>query len=88
MRAVGADKLAITLSRSLSRSSTSGVDIGVTLDATELSGHVATIVNDALDKWDAALDPIRPWLSPGTLLRDKLSAELATGIGKLIRTRR
>ncbi|MEO7689186.1 MAG: hypothetical protein ABIS51_07865 [Sphingomonas sp.] len=83
MRAVGPDKVAITLSRSLSRSSTSGVDLGVTLDATELSGHVATIVNDALDKWDAALDPIRPWLSPGTLLRDKLSAVLATGIGNL-----
>jgi hypothetical protein len=84
MRAAGPDKLAITLSRSLSRSSTSGVDLGVTLDATELSGHVATIVNDALDTWDAALDPIRPWLSPGTLLRDKLSAELAAGVGKLI----
>jgi len=84
MRAVGPDKLAITLSRSLSRSSTSGVDLSVTLDATELSGHVATIVNDALDKWDAALDPIRPWLSPGTLLRNKLSAELAASIGKLV----
>ncbi|GAA0296953.1 hypothetical protein GCM10009087_03440 [Sphingomonas oligophenolica] len=82
MRAIGKGGFAITLTRGATRSSTFGMDLSVTLDATELAEKVAGIVNQALDSWDKALDPLRPYLSPGTLLRtllaDRLEASIAT----------
>jgi hypothetical protein len=82
MRAVGKG-IAITLSRGATRSSTFGVDLSITLDATELADKVAGILNQGFDIWDKELKPLRRFLTPGTLLRDLLADQLKTSVTTL-----
>ncbi len=81
--ATGARTVAVALSRASARSSTLGVDFGVTLDATQLAARVAAAVEAELGRLDDAIEPIRPFLNPGTWLRDQAAAHLAAEIGAL-----
>lgn len=55
-----------------------GVDVSAAL------APVVKALKQAVDTWETALEPIKPYLSPGTWLRDKAGAALGQLLGKLI----
>jgi hypothetical protein len=63
-----------------------GLGIGVDIDPGPITRRIADVLRDASDHWDAVLAPIRPFLSPGTWLRDHLAANLDGMLAKLTKT--
>ncbi len=53
-------------------------------DVSALTQPVIDAVKRAAAAWDAALDDIKPYLSPGTLLRQKIDETLSAGVSGLI----
>jgi hypothetical protein len=62
-----------------------GIGLKVDVDLSKLAKRVQTEVQKAVDKWDAALAEVKPFLSPGTLVQSKLSALLGAEADKLIK---
>jgi len=60
-----------------------GLGLGVDIDPGPIARRIADVLRDASDHWDAVLNPVRPFLSPGTWLRDHLAAELDGMLAKL-----
>lgn len=54
------------------------------VDVAALTRPVAAAIKTAVDRWDAAIEPIKPFLSPGTWLRDHLLAQLKTALTPLV----
>ena len=75
--ALGRQRLLIALSRNKSSATGWGVGLGLELDMAPLIGRVHAVLNEALGEWSAELDRIRPFLNPGTWIRDRLGAELS-----------
>ncbi|MBI1407884.1 MAG: hypothetical protein GC145_17355 [Caulobacter sp.] len=58
--------------------------LALEVDVAALTRPVAAAIKTAVDRWDAAIKPIRPFLSPGTWLRDHLLAQLKTALTPLV----
>jgi hypothetical protein len=76
----GASVIAARLSRNPVAEADFSASLGVTVDASSLVQPAIAALSNAVGKWDAVLDDIRPFLSPGTWLRDKASADLQDAI--------
>lgn len=74
--------LAVRASLTRSRLSESGLaaSLDLTVDVAALTKPVAEAVKTAIGRWNEALEAIKPFLSPGTWLRDHALAELEAAL--------
>ena len=60
-----------------------GLGVGIEIDPSPLVRRVGKVVADATDHWDEVLGKVRPFLSPGTWLREELAGQVNGLLGKL-----
>ncbi|KPF60995.1 hypothetical protein IP88_15830 [alpha proteobacterium AAP81b] len=77
----GIRPLALRIERVGGATSQLGVDFGVSIDPTALTARVTGAVVSALDWQDKQLAKLKPFLTPGTLLRETIKAQLSAVIG-------
>lgn len=53
-----------------------GVGIGIEIDAAPVARRVGAVMQSALEHWDAVLDDLKPFLSPGTWLQKQAGVQL------------
>lgn len=80
----GQQRILLKLSRSRSETSNLAASLGIDVDMTKLSGPVHEILQDALGKWDAVLEDVQPYLTPGTLLRQEAGEFLTAKATELV----
>ena len=73
-----------TLQRGRADERTFGLELNVTADVSGLTKPVGAAIQRAVGEWDAVLTEVRPFLTPGTWLREKGFAVLKTEVGRLI----
>ena len=84
LRRLPGGALRYVLSRKKLSQSEWSVGLKLSLDPSALVSRVQDVLSKATGVWGKELDKIRPYLSPGTLLRGELQALVETEIGKLI----
>ncbi len=80
----GGRTIKVMLSRDESKERLYGVSAGLTLDLTKLAPRVHKLLKDALGKWKKGLDTIKPFLSPGTYIKELVEAELSDFVSEII----
>ena len=85
-RATGPGGLAIhaALTRSQLSESALSAALNLTIDVAALTKPVADAIQTAVNRWDQALKEIKPFLSPGTWLRQHALADLEAALTPLI----
>lgn len=81
----GAPRIVAALSRERRRSSDFGVGFGATIDLGALAARLHAILARALGAWDGVLADFKPYLSPGTWLRDRAGALIADEAKDLVK---
>lgn len=76
--ALGRQRLLVALSRNKSAASDWGVGLGIDLDISPLVNRVHSLLDKALGEWSRELERIRPYLNPGTWIRERLAAEVSS----------
>jgi len=79
-----AQGVAAKLSRGKVGETTFSDALTVTVDVSTLTQPVAKAITRAVDKWDHALETIKPYLSPGSWLRDQAASLLTQKLTALI----
>ncbi|MBX3480294.1 MAG: hypothetical protein KF842_07830 [Caulobacter sp.] len=82
--AAGATAIRAELNRTRRSESELNAALTLDVDVAALTKPVAAAIKTAVDRWDAAIKPIRPFLSPGTWLRDQFLAQLKTALTPLV----
>ncbi len=75
--------LRLVLSHSDDDAANWGVGLALDLDPGPITRRVADVVGAATDHWDAALKTVRPFLSPGTWIRDHLTGQFESLMTRL-----
>ncbi|UAB78910.1 hypothetical protein INR77_04205 [Erythrobacter sp. SCSIO 43205] len=73
-----------TLSRKKSTVRRFAATGGLTIDLSKSASKLHAVLTQRLDKWEKGFEEIKPYLSPGTFLRDQLSDEVKNVIGELV----
>jgi len=81
-KAAGAAAFRAELSRQRHTEATLTAELKVEADLGAITGPVIAAFKTAVEKWDAAIRQITPFLSPGTLLRAKLADQLEALVGE------
>ena len=82
---LGSLRLHVALSRNKSAASSWGLGLGLELDVVPLAGRVHAVLAEALGKWSAGLEDIKPYLHPGSWIRKELAGELGTFATELVK---
>ncbi len=77
------DGVKMVLSHADEDSSKWGVGVGIEIDASAVLGRVAAVVKDGVEHWDSVLEDVKPFLSPGTWLQEKVDDELGGLLDRL-----
>jgi hypothetical protein len=81
----GRPQVVAILSREKKESGQLGITFGGTIDLAALASKLHAVLAGALGEWDEVLQDVAPFLSPGTLLRDKASAKIDALAKALVR---
>jgi hypothetical protein len=81
----GKVRIIAALSRERRRNSELSLKLGATVDLAALATKVHAILANALGEWDDVLKEIKPFLSPGTWLRDKAGSVIESQANELIK---
>lgn len=74
----------MTLSRKKSTIRRFAATAGLKVDLSKSAQKLHEVLSDRLDTWEKGFEDIKPYLSPGTYLREKLGSEVKSLIGDLV----
>ncbi|GEM_PF-2491339 len=72
------------LSRTNKSGFTGGLSLGLEIDLSKLAGRVHEALQEGMNVWADALEDLRPYLSPGTLLQKQGGDTIEDVVGKIL----
>lgn len=81
----GGRTIIISLSRGKAKARSYALGLGLELDLSGIAPRIHRLLSDALGHWDEGLADIKPFLSPGTWVKDNLPSELDDALSGLLK---